>query len=179
MLLKWITNENVLGKSSTFDWFLLSEFPFAVFRFNCRYVVYRTNLLCIELVVYRTNMLCIELFVYRTNFLFNFCLSDNAECNWIGEKVRQFVYEITWKKVSCIRNDVILHGIRKIYIEIYRSSRPEVFCKKGAPRNFTRFTGKHLCQSLFLNKVTGLAHPPRLFFATIFLAISLKNYRLC
>ena len=24
-----------------------------------------------------------------------------------------------------------------------RSSRPEVFCKKGFLRNFTRFTGKH------------------------------------
>ena len=31
-----------------------------------------------------------------------------------------------------------------------RSSRPEVFCKKGVLRNFAKFTGKHLCQSLFL-----------------------------
>ena len=31
-----------------------------------------------------------------------------------------------------------------------RSSRPEVFCKKGILKNFTQFTGKHLCQSLFL-----------------------------
>ena len=36
-----------------------------------------------------------------------------------------------------------------------RSSRPEVFCKKGVLRNFPKFTGKHLCQSLF-NKVAGL-----------------------
>ena len=27
--------------------------------------------------------------------------------------------------------------------------------KKGALRNFTKFTGKHLCQSLFFNKVAG------------------------
>ena len=27
----------------------------------------------------------------------------------------------------------------------FRSSRPEVFCKKGVPRNFTKFTGKPLC----------------------------------
>ena len=32
-----------------------------------------------------------------------------------------------------------------------RSSRPEVFCKKGVLRNFTKFTGKHLRQSLFFN----------------------------
>ena len=31
-----------------------------------------------------------------------------------------------------------------------RSSRPAVFCKKGVIRNFAKFTGKHLCQSLFL-----------------------------
>ena len=38
----------------------------------------------------------------------------------------------------------------------YRSSRLEVLCKKGALRIFTKFTGKHLCQSLFFDKVTGL-----------------------
>ena len=38
----------------------------------------------------------------------------------------------------------------------YRSSRPEVFCEKVVLRNFAKFTGTHLCQSLFLNKVAGL-----------------------
>ena len=37
-----------------------------------------------------------------------------------------------------------------------RSSRPEVFCKKLVLRNFTKFTGKHLYQSLFFNKVVSL-----------------------
>ena len=36
-----------------------------------------------------------------------------------------------------------------------RSSRPDVFCEKGVLRNFAKFTGKHLCQSLFINKVAG------------------------
>ena len=31
-----------------------------------------------------------------------------------------------------------------------------MFCKQGVLRNFAKFTGKHLCQSLFLNKVAGL-----------------------
>ena len=39
---------------------------------------------------------------------------------------------------------------------IVESSRPELFCKKGVLRNFTKSTGKHLCQSLFFNKVAGL-----------------------
>ena len=33
---------------------------------------------------------------------------------------------------------------------------PEVFCKKDILRNVPKFTGKHLCQSLFFNKVAGL-----------------------
>ena len=31
-----------------------------------------------------------------------------------------------------------------------------MFCKKGVLRNFAKFTGKHLCQILFFNKVAGL-----------------------
>ena len=42
------------------------------------------------------------------------------------------------------------------YFPKYRSSRSEVFCSKGALRNFGNFAGKHLCQSLFFNKVAGL-----------------------
>ena len=37
-----------------------------------------------------------------------------------------------------------------------RSSRPEVFYKKGVLRNFAKFIGKRLCQNLFFNKVAGL-----------------------
>ena len=36
-----------------------------------------------------------------------------------------------------------------------RNSRPGVFCKKGVLRNIERFTGKHLRQGLFFNKVAG------------------------
>ena len=37
-----------------------------------------------------------------------------------------------------------------------RSSRSEVFCKKGVFENLAKFTGKHLRQGLFLKKVAGL-----------------------
>ena len=36
-----------------------------------------------------------------------------------------------------------------------RSSRPEVFSKKGVLRNFTKFTVKHQCQDLLFNEVAG------------------------
>ena len=37
-----------------------------------------------------------------------------------------------------------------------RSSHGCCSVKKGIVRNFANFTGKHLCQSLFFNKVAGL-----------------------
>ena len=37
-----------------------------------------------------------------------------------------------------------------------RSSPQEVFSKKGILRNLAKFTGKHLWQSLFFNKLAGL-----------------------
>ena len=33
---------------------------------------------------------------------------------------------------------------------------PEMFYKKSVLRNFAKFTGKHVCQSIFFNKVSGL-----------------------
>ena len=38
------------------------------------------------------------------------------------------------------------------HLNIIRSSRLEAFCKKGVLRIFTKLTGKHLSQSLFLIK---------------------------
>ena len=38
----------------------------------------------------------------------------------------------------------------------YRSSRRRCFVRKGVLRNFAKFTGKHMCQSLFYNKVADL-----------------------
>ena len=45
---------------------------------------------------------------------------------------------------NCFFTDRILRKFKN-----YRGSRPELFCKKGVLRNFTKFTGKHLCQRLW------------------------------
>ena len=39
---------------------------------------------------------------------------------------------------------------------VFKSTRPEVFCKKDVLENFAKLTGKYLCQSLFFNKVACL-----------------------
>ena len=43
-------------------------------------------------------------------------------------------------------------------LSTYRSSRPEVFYKTGVLRNFAKYTGEHLCQSLFFNRVVGILY---------------------
>ena len=47
--------------------------------------------------------------------------------------------------------------IANLIVNIFRSSRPEVFCKKIVLGNFAKFTGKHLCERLFFNDVAGLS----------------------
>ena len=41
------------------------------------------------------------------------------------------------------------------WLKLSRSSHPELFCPKGMLKKFTKFTGKHLCQNIFLNKIAG------------------------
>ena len=42
------------------------------------------------------------------------------------------------------------------YWFLYRSNHQSCPRQKGVLRSFTKFIGKHLCQSLFFNKVAGL-----------------------
>ena len=46
---------------------------------------------------------------------------------------------------------------------LYRKQPPDVSVRKGVLTNFTKFTGKHLCQSFLLNKVLLKKTPARVF----------------
>ena len=57
--------------------------------------------------------------------------------------------------------DTAMHDFKKISIGIdtfgvTRSSHRRCSIRKGALGDFAKFTGKHMCQSLFFNKVTDL-----------------------
>ena len=54
----------------------------------------------------------------------------------------------------------------------YRSSHQRCSINKGVLRDFKKFTGKHLCQSLFFDKVAGLAQ----VFYCEFCEISKKTF---
>ena len=49
-----------------------------------------------------------------------------------------------------------MHTGRANMFNRFRSSYRRCFVKKGVLRNFAKLTGKHLCQSLFFNKVADL-----------------------
>ena len=57
----------------------------------------------------------------------------------VTKDVKELILEVTLVKM-------------RFQIKFLRSSRPEVFYKKGVLRNFAKVTGKNLCQSLFIKK---------------------------
>ena len=64
--------------------------------------------------------------------------------------------------------------VKFCFKDLNRSSRQEVFCKKGVLVNFTKFSGKHLRQSLFLIKLqtSGLKFSQNIFTSFSLLYIS-------
>ena len=57
-----------------------------------------------------------------------------------------------------IRTNIFLRFLYSKYLQVikpFRSSRAELFREKGVLENLAKFTRKHLCQSLYFNKVAG------------------------
>ena len=46
--------------------------------------------------------------------------------------------------------------IKVVLTNYSQKQSPEVFCNKSVLENVTKYIGKHLCQSLFLNKFAGV-----------------------
>ena len=70
-------------------------------------------------------------------------------------EIASYIYQWNVSFPSCVSKTMPKCG------SIIRSSLPEVLCNKGVLRNFAKFTGNHLCQSLFFNKVAGLGPATR------------------
>ena len=57
--------------------------------------------------------------------------------------------------MRCTKSILKILGSNKSAMHYKREAVTQMFSvKKGVLRNFAKFTGKHLCQSLFFNKVT-------------------------
>ena len=61
----------------------------------------------------------------------------------------------------------------------FRSSHQRCSIKKGILRNFTKFTGKHLCQSLFFDKVGCFWKQTGAGFWILLIFLNLKSVRTC
>ena len=60
-------------------------------------------------------------------------------------------------KASFFLKNLLMGRADMLTFKTFKSSHRRCSIKKGVPKNFAKFTGKHLCQSLFLNKVAGLS----------------------
>ena len=72
------------------------------------------------------------------------------------ESKRNFLNMRTTKKSSTEDKTWNFHFARNYSKCLYRSSHQSGSVRKGVLRNFRKFTGKHLCQSLFFNNVAGM-----------------------
>ena len=96
------------------------------------------------------------------------CENGSSYLYWVKSfQIRRFF----WSKYGKIRNRknlVFGHFLRSADMNVsnistIRSSRPGVFCKKGALWNSAKFTEKQMCHNLFFNKVAGLRPEKRLW----------------
>ena len=90
-----------------------------------------------------------------SSYLYNELFSESNK-----EKYATFP-SMAWSLVvhkNTIRNcSTALQAFSFRSLSFYQKQPTEAFCKKkGAVRNFAKFTGKQLCQSLFFSKVAGL-----------------------
>ena len=72
--------------------------------------------------------------------------------------------------MTCVINHLTI-ALEKL--QFYRSSHPEAFCKKGVLKIFAKFTGKHLCQSLFFSCRLKLSLLKK-YFSTV--PVTLQNF---
>ena len=100
------------------------------------------------------------LFTCKSFMFSNFTWKKNfsSRKGW-GISAPSFLYG----PVVCNKSDLMMNLDSIEYLkhpinlqDTVQKQPPELFYKKDALRNYSKFTGKHLCQSLFLNKVVGL-----------------------
>ena len=81
------------------------------------------------------------------------CFTDEANCvKFSGHRLKPNMC------ISCMK-EIAKHNEKTVSEEdlvkvCNKSSRSQMFCKIGALKNFAKFTGKHLCQCLFLKRAS-------------------------
>ena len=118
---------------------------------------------CDHLVICK-HMPCFDIFRVLNYEIKNVLLQLEEGLFWIGKFVFN-IMPIRWA-LSFLLLIVAIFILYMTYFSCW-SSRPKMFCKKGVLEDLAKFTGKHLCQSLFFNKVSVL-RPAGVFFYRCF-----------
>ena len=81
---------------------------------------------------------------------------------WLKNRNDKSAWVNTFSELLLTANSGIIfewmlhHTLIFIQWSLTKEVAPKAFCKKSVLRNFAKFTGKHLCESPFFNKVAGL-----------------------
>ena len=84
-------------------------------------------------------------------------MKKSLEKKDITKELKLFVKKINtnWESSQVLYLKNSFSGHACIYRQASRSSHLRCYIRGGVLRNFSKFTGKHLCQSLFFNKIAG------------------------
>ena len=85
-----------------------------------------------------------------SKFFFKFSNFANKEQIWTSQKEHVSYYSLQMQLILQLPNRT------KSFPSNSRSSHQRCSVKKGVLRNFAKFIGKHMCRSLFFNKIAGL-----------------------
>ena len=104
-------------------------------------------------------VLCCLLFLNTSFFLLETCVNLSVHCRRLKEGSCRSLYVRERCPVLCgqCNTSTMKPSTTKPIVSrsMYRSSQRWCSKKKGVLKNFAKFTGKSLCQSLFFNKVAG------------------------
>ena len=84
-------------------------------------------------------------------------LESGTKISFYSKMVHELLVYFTGSSVEC-EIFVSCPNVKELLIHMdhsKRSSHRRCSVRKGVLKNFTKFTGKHLCQSLFFDKVQG------------------------
>ena len=72
---------------------------------------------------------------------------------FLGLRMRNFQSIVFIRTQTCRK--IFKSALVHMFLNTFRNIHRRCSVRKGVIRNFTKFTGEHLCQSLFFNKVAG------------------------
>ena len=81
----------------------------------------------------------------------------NKLCDWFEKQCELYTIYKLFRQMKVLAGDPFDPFQAYADVRFFRSSHQRCSVTKGVLRNFAKFTGKHLCQNLFFNKVAGLS----------------------